>query len=465
MIRYADSDCLRKEGKKNFELEKELQQEVSHEMRQLLGHVGENLDLEALEVAVRSVVFKIAAKLVENKLNSEDSDFQGSTLPCRCGKQARFQGRRSKEFQSILGPLLLRRAYYYCSDCGDGFFPRDRLLGLEGTVLTPALTRMTGSAAAVVSFKEASQLLGQLAGVEVDAKQVERTAESLGEEIARDERLHFALDPSTQRAATMYLGMDGTGIPMRASELEGRKGKQSDGSAKTREVKLCTVWTAESVDAKGMPVRDEGSVSYSAAIEGAAAPDWGSAVAPFIQRVLRETTRRGFTQAPRRVILGDGAAWIWNVADEYFPHAIQVVDRFHAKEHLSEICKIIWPDQNKQSKSWLKRRFTQLDSGRIEKIISSLQPFAPLNRQIQNCIDYFCRNTHRMRYAKFHKQRICTSSGVVEAGCKLAVATRLKRPGMHWSLRGSNAILALRCCRLSGRYEDFWERRTASMAP
>jgi hypothetical protein len=128
-------------------------------------------------------------------------------------------------------------------------------------------------------------------------------------------------------APTMYLGMDGTGVPMRSSEVAGRAGKQPDGSAKTREAKVVTVWTAESRDEEGQPVRDPGSITYSSAIESAAAPDTSLKRSDLADRVLREATRRGFSEAPRCVVLGDGSAWIWNTAAELFPQAIQILDR------------------------------------------------------------------------------------------------------------------------------------------
>jgi hypothetical protein len=191
--------------------------------------------------------------------------------------------------------------------------PRDRALSLEAFSLSPAVLRMVGSAATLVSFVESSTLLRELAGVEVNAKQVERAAEALGQEIAKEERQCVEPLSQTPVPATLYLGMDGTGIPMRSSELVGRAGTQEDGSAKTREVKLVTVWSAESQDENGIPIRDPGSVSYSAAIESAATLDTDSHPAEFTQRVLREATRRRFEQAPRRVVLGDGAAYIWNI--------------------------------------------------------------------------------------------------------------------------------------------------------
>jgi hypothetical protein len=201
---------------------------------------------------------------------------------------------------------------------------------------------MTASAAALVSFEESSRLLQELAAVEVSAKQVERAAETLGEEIAVDE--HQQVEKMGEVAPTMYLGMDGTGVPMRSQEVADRAGKQADGTAKTREAKLVTIWTAESRDAEGKPVRDPGSVSYSAAIESAATLDTSAELSDFAARVQREASRRGFSEAPRQAVLGDGSTWIWNTTMELFPRATQILDRFHAKEHLSQAGKAIYGD-------------------------------------------------------------------------------------------------------------------------
>jgi hypothetical protein len=257
----------------------------------------------------------------------------------------------------------------------------------------------------------------------------------------------------------MYLGMDGTGVPMRAQEVADRAGKQADGSAKTREAKLVTIWTAESRDKEGKPVRDPGSVTYSAAIESAATLDTSPHLSAFAERVLREAARRGFTEAPRQVVLGDGSTWIWNTATELFPQATQILDRFHAKEHLSQVGKVIYGDST-EGKQWIEARYDELDEGRLKSLIDALRDHAGQYREARECIHYIWKNRRRMRYPKFHQQGLCTSTGVVEAGCKVVIGTRLKRAGMHWTVRGANAIIALRCSRLSGRLEDFWERRS-----
>jgi hypothetical protein len=408
---------------------------------------------------------RVAARAVEQRLNADTSDHAGPMLPCTCGQPARYAGRRGKNFESVLGPLRLERAYYYCELCEAGFCPRDRALGLEGGSLSPGVLRMVGLVGSMVSFEEGHELLHELAGMDVPTKHVERAAEALGREIAEDEK-HVVEPPATNEALapTLYLGMDGTGVPVRKEELVDRPGKQTDGSSKTREVKLVTVWSAEGRVEEGTPVRDKGSVSYSAAIESAAQKDTDDTPSDFAARVEREATRRGFDRAARRAVLGDGAKWIWNLADEHFPDAVQIVDRFHVKQHLSDVAKSIYGAGSDLAKQWARERHDELDAGDIDAILNALRLHSPKDEEARKCVDYIERNRERMRYPQFRSAGLCTSTGVVEAGCKVAIGTRCKRAGMHWTVAGVDAIIALRCCKLSGRFEEFWERRVHSRA-
>jgi len=436
-------------------LQTEIQNDIVQEIEALLGRQSiRDLDFEAVEMAARRQALRLAARALEQRLNADTSDHAGPELPCSCGAPAQYHGRHQKTFESVLGPLHLERAYYYCAPCESGFCPRDRALRLELFSLTPGVLRMTGSSAALVSFEESSALLHELAGVEVSAKQVERAAEALGAEIADDERC--CVEKMGELAPTMYLGMDGTGVPMRAAEVAGRAGKQSDGSAKTREAKLVTVWTAESRDEEGTPVRDPGSVTYSAAIESAATSDTSPDRSDFAERVLREATRRAFTQASRCAVLGDGSTWIWNTARELFPQATQILDRYHAKEALHRTSQSIF-GATSESKQWAMARCAELDDGKLHDIVHALRTHSCA--EATKCALYIFHNRARMRYLKFRAQGFCTSTGVLEAGCKVAIGTRLKRAGMHWTVQGANTIIALRCSKLSGRFEDFWERR------
>ena len=393
--------------------------------------------------------------------NADDSDHSSSTTACVCGQTARYAGRRPKIITTLLGPLTLERAYYHCDACRTGVCPRDRALGMHATSLSPGALRMVGLAASDFSFAAASDLLWELAAVRVETKQVERCAEALGREVADEER--DVAEPVCGAAPTMYLGLDGSGVPVRPTEVEGRRGKQPDGSAKTREVKLATVWTAEGRDKAGRPVRDTGSVSYNAAVESAASRDTDPQPAAFAQRVYREAIRRGFDTAAQRVVIGDGAAWIWRLADEQFPGAIEIVDIYHAKQHLCDAAKAIYGPGTDLADRWARDRRAELDAGRLSAVVAALRIHVATTPEARKCIHYVFGNRHRMRYPQFRARGLCVSSGVVEAGCK-QIGARLKRAGMRWTVAGANAIIALRCCILSGRFEDFWERRAANAA-
>ncbi len=437
------------------------QAEIVAEIEALVGTGAvDDWDFEAIETAARRKAMRVAARAVERRINADTSDYVGATAPCACALPARYAGRHDKTFESVLGPLRLSRAYYHCEPCGTGFCPRDHALGLEDGSLSPGVLRMVGRVGAMVSFEEGHELLSELAGVDVLTKHVERAAEALGREVAEDER-RVVEPPAADEpvAPTLYLGMDGTGVPLRKEELVDRAGKQPDGSAKTGEVKLCTVWSAEGRDEEGTPVRDAGSISYSAALESAAQKDTDEVPSEFATRVEREATRRAFERASRRAVLGDGAKWIWNIASEQFPDAIQIVDRFHAKHNLSKVAKSVYGAASHLAAQWAHARYDELDAGDIEAVLSALRVHSPTDDEARTCVGYVDGNRARMRYAEFREAGLCTSTGVVEAGCKTAIGTRCKRAGMHWTVAGADAIIALRCCKLSGRYEDFWERR------
>jgi len=453
-------------GRQKGGLKETFDAEIVAEIERLIGPGAvDSLDFEAIETAARRKALGVAAHAVERRINADTSDHTGAMVPCECGQPARYAGRHDKTFESVLGSLKLSRAYYHCAACGMGFCPRDRALGLQGGSLSPGVLRMVGQVGAVVSFQEGHELLSELAGLHVPTKHVERAAEALGREIAADERCVVERPTADEPAAsTLYLGMDGTGVPMRASEIEGRVGKQPDGSSKTREVKLVTVWTAQGRDDEGVPVRDPGSVSYSAALESAASHDTDDTPSPFAQRAHREARRRGFDRAKRRVVLGDGAPWIWNLTEEMFPGAIQIVDIYHAKGHLWDVAKAIYGAGNELGEHWAKKRRDELDDGKIADILAALRVHEHGNDEARKCLAYVIRNQKRMCYPVFRAHGLCVSTGVVEAGCKIVVGTRLKRAGMHWTVSGADAIIALRCAKLSGRFEDFWERRSADRA-
>lgn len=415
-------------------------------------------DLEATEMGARAGLHRAGSSLLAALLNQHDAP---ATSPCSCGQQARYYDRRERQLLTALGEAKFERAYYVCPHCGEGHSPRDRELNIEGQSCSPGVRRMLATVGSDASFEKGREQMELLAGIEVTAKAVERHAEAIGAhiearqqaEIARAKQLEL---PAVAAPAVpvLYIEMDGTGVPVVRAETAGRAGK--NGEARTREVKLGCVFTQTATDPDGRAVRDEGSTTYVAAIEAAE---------PFGLRLYTEAWVRGWSRAEKKVILADGAVWIWNLAQQHFPGAVEIVDLYHARQHLHDLCAKLLPHDEKLRKRFLARALARLDKGKVEALVKFIRELPAATEELRQLrateAEYFVRNQERMHYPVFRAQGFFVGSGVIEAACRTVVAQRLKQSGMFWTTRGANSILALRCCRLNRRFEDYWADRAA----
>jgi len=439
-------------------------QEVDAIIGRVFGDVRHrgHLDLEASEMAIRSSIHRLGGSLLEKLLNSDGGGYRGRRIECREGHMAEFVDYRSKQLVTVLSPVEVERAYYHCATCREGRVPKDIDLDIAGTGLSPGVRRMMGQVGGKEAFDEGRKDLEVLAGVLVTTKAVERVSEAVGEQIEKQNRrereqiMSGKVIPFVGKVdiPKLYVAIDGSGVPVVARETEGRKGKDETGQAKTREAKLGCVFTQTTVDEKGYAVRDDGSTTYVGAIETAEA---------FGCRIYAEAVRRGLGRAKQVIILGDAAKWIWGIAEEHFPGATQIVDLYHAREHLADLAKLVYGAQSPRCREWLSARRDELDNGNVENVVTAINRMRPRDKGTREVTEkeseYFRGNAARMRYAEFRRQGLFVGSGVVEAGCKTIFGQRLKLSGMHWTVRGANNIIALRCCQLSGRWEEFWESR------
>ncbi len=413
-------------------------------------------------MAFRTALHQAGAAALSQLLRFPEPAADRRTIPCPCGGQAHYRELRSRRILTALGEVELTRPWYLCSRCHNGQFPVDRQLDVENRDCSPGVRRMDALVGQQGPFDRGRQQMKILAGLEVTTKSVERTAEAIGADIAarqqREIRKAVQLNLPVivgEPIPILYVQMDGTGVPVVKKETEGRKGKTDGQPAHTREVKLGCVFTQTGWDDEGYAIRDPDSTTYTAAIETAE---------EFGRRIYLEAWNRGWSRAQKKVVMGDGAEWIWNLAHQHFPGAIQIVDLYHARQHLCELARKLYPNDELQQKRWLVIHKDQwLDEGKIEELVASLRslqaPSAELAEKIRTEAEYFEKNTQRMRYPKFREQHLFVGSGVIEAGCKTVIGSRCKQSGMFWTVRGANAILALRCCHLNGRFEDYWESR------
>ena len=410
-------------------------------------------------MAIRAGLVKLGGGMLE-KLLAADRGYRGPRVDCGAGHQAEFVSYRDKAVDTALGPVALTRAWYHCQACGRGFAPRDGELGVAGATMSPGLAKMSDRAAAAVPFTPGAALVGELAGITLTGRRLGRHAEADGAAAAAAIQAQAAAItarqvvplPPAPAPDMLYIAIDGTGVPMTAAETEGRPGKGEDGRARTREVKLCCCFTQNSLDDQGRPVRDPGSSSYLATFTPAAA---------FGTLMAAEARRRGAGCVRQLVILGDGAAWIWNLASQHFPEATQIVDLYHAREHLHDLARLLEFMLGDHRADWLTERLADLDNGDIAAITAAARAFPLSGRKatdLDTALGYFEHNAHRMRYQHFRSLGMFAGSGAVEAGCKAIVAQRLKLSGMRWTQAGATGILTLRCQQASGRWEEIWQQ-------
>ena len=414
-------------------------------------------------MAVRSAMHRAGAAALTELLQFPAPAADQRNIACACGQQAHYRELRSKPILTAVGEVRVSRPYYLCSNCHKGQFPADVELDVNNTELSPGVRRMLATVGQDAPFDHGRQQMKLLAGLEVTTKAVERTAEAIGADIAarEQERIQRAMQLDLpmvigEPVPILYVQMDGTGIPVVKKETVGRPGKTEGQPAHTREVKLGCVFTQSKSDEDGYPIRDLDSTTYVGAIESAQ---------EFGKRLYLEAWNRGWSRAENKVVIGDGADWIWNLADQYFPGAIQIVDLYHAREHLWGLARKLYPNQEAEQKRWIILHQPMLDQAKIQALVQSLRSIDSSNPELHEKIRkeaaYFKNNTDRMRYPEFRRQHLFVGSGVIEAGCKTVVGSRCKQSGMFWTVQGANSILALRCCQFNGRCEDYWEARAA----
>ena len=412
--------------------------------------------VQELEGLVRTAIFKPANALVGSLLQAAADRLDASYQP---KPREAYKGRETIVVQGIFGRFTLKRAYYYDAGKDRGHYPADAALGLEVSY-TPALAKLIClEGADEQTYLKAERHLEQTGGIPVSARQIQRVVQRVGATAQQwQERQAIPGSDPHWEVPILYISADGTGVPMVPEELAGRKGKQPDGKAKTRQVYLGCVFTQHRVDDKGRPVRDWESTTYVTSFKS---------IDEFGPMLRQEALRRGFGSADNVVVLIDGAVGLANMAKLTFPGCLQIVDFYHAMEHaglaLDALLGKAHPDRKSRLHHWAKHLLKDQVEFLIEKTRRECagKPQAPA---VAEALHYFVTNVDRMQYGTFRKAGYFIGSGVVEAGCKTVIGARCKQSGMFWSESGAENILAFRCIHSSRCLTEFWKHHLNAIA-
>jgi len=409
------------------------------------------------ETGLRDAFARDARRIIEQLLN--DRELVPDDTPPLPGETVHKE--RPVPVHTLFGRVTLRRRYLHHARSGSGRAPLDLVLDLTGHH-TPALAKLVCRASAeAASYQDAAATLRAFTGLELDPRTFHRLGNRLAPNLATAlSALPPPADPKP--IPVLYVSNDGTGLPCRPEELRGRPGRQPDGTALTREAKLGCVFTQTTTGRDGEPLRDPDSTTYTATMGDCR----GSG-----EQLRAEALRRGLARARTVVFLGDGAAWIWENARIFFPSAIQILDFYHAVEHLGALARALFGEGDlatARQRAWaseLKRSNARAILARAARLLAA-NPAIPAQRieDAQREIAYFTTHLKRTRYGHFRRRGFFIGSGVVEAGCKTIIGRRLKQSGMFWGQAGAENILQLRCLVKSPHFEAAWQARRPILA-
>jgi hypothetical protein len=272
--------------------------EQSAEVRRLAQALAnrQSPDFEAWETLMLQAARRGGAGVLDSLLAHWQAQAPREIILCACGERMTSRGRRGKGLLTTLGAVPFARSFYQCAQCARSRFPDDERLDIVNTTYSPGVRRLMARAGSQTQFEQAAEDLLCYAGLKLEPREIERVAEAVGREVeqwlseaqARLVQRGISAPPALKAGTKFYVSFDGTGVPVRKSELVGRPGKQADGSARTREVKLGCVFTQTGLDKKGRPQRAPDSTTYVGAIESSTLFGW---------RMYAEALRRGLEQA------------------------------------------------------------------------------------------------------------------------------------------------------------------------
>jgi hypothetical protein len=425
--------------------------------------------LALVEAAARDTANRIGQALIQHALQVP-AGRAPEPVPCQEGHRVRRVGVRTRTIRTALGPVSLERAWWHCSTCHAGFAPLEARYGIGPAGTSPGFDKVLALAGTEHPYRASASLITELTGIVLaSASEVARTTRRVGV-AARDRANAETAAIKTGAVVPLmpgpapdvgYLLIDGTGAPMVPRETEGRPGKYPDGRARTREVKIGCLFTQATATPGGEPARDPGSVSYLATFADAAG---------FADQLSDEHRRRGFDRIRQPIVIGDGAKWIWSIAERLFPEATHIVDYWHACEHVHDLVKI-FDHLLADPKAFTHQLIDHLDHGDITGIINQVNTLhldhykGTLAERTHKALDYFTSNSHRMQYHHYRAHGWFIGSGPVEAACKAIVAARAKQAGMRWTTAGLDPVLTLRTLTRSDRHHTIWGNDPSQTTP
>ena len=385
-------------------------------------------------------------------------------------KRYRFKQSSRKEWLTPFGLVPIDRRYFQPDDGGDGVAAIDLRCGMLGRYMTPDLEEAAALASADLSPSTTRELLGKVLVQAPSEKAIRRVVADVGgwAENAWDEvEDRVAQEVPLPEGNTLVVSVDGVNVPMREEGV--RTGRPAERPGVREKNETTTSWREAGVGTISIYNAGDGrdvaperlSTRYFARMPETGMNTLFDQQSSAVWELRRE---RDFSEV---VVICDGKPSLWKAIDQdpCYSNATQILDFFHAAEHLSRAAEAIFGKSNQKAERWYGKYRALLleDEGGLDSLLRSLRYYrrqlrsaSERHKTIDRVTRYVGRNRERMRYAEFRARGLPIGSGVVEAACKSIVGARLKRSGMRWTREGGQHVLNLRTRARSGEWPSFW---------
>lgn len=398
----------------------------------------------SIEDRARERATALERELIEEEIAQHDRGFEGNTRKCpKCGRTSQqYKGDYPRTVEFRCGEVTINRAYYVCTHCKHSSYPLDEKLGLVPGREQGNLREIVTLLAIVIPYNQAPQVCRSILGAERQATSMRRLALKEAVKLeSSDNKIRRRL--RTTKEDTVYIQIDGHMCPTR----EERTGPEDQGYREAKAVLAYRSADVVDITAKRKEIKEKILKAKITDIAG-------------FKPVLRNAYSKANAAIAKRVVfLADGAKWIWSLADELDPNAVQILDYAHAKQYLYEYAKIRFTAELDRVQPWVKEQESRLFDDQVISIISEMRQYADLNERIDQIANYFESNAHRMMYGSFRARGLNIGSGAIESAGKQLSVARVKGAGMRWNIVDLNPILALRAAFLDSTWQAFWNNQ------
>jgi hypothetical protein len=394
-----------------------------------------------------------------------------SQIECECGGELKYQRMRTARVISVFGRVKYERAYYAGCECGKGKAPLDERFGLEPGSVTSGLAGLLALAGIAFSYDESPKWLEAYLLFEVSENTVRTETEHMGElqqeqektliQQSQDENFEQARQCNPGKVVQrLYGSMDAAKVRI---EPRPKKDEEKPEHEDWRDMKILCWYEAETVPLAQRSTRQRRKAERELPVlRGKNMRYWCDIVeAEAFGKLLWATgCIVNADLSPELVFLGDGAVWIWKLVSHYYPNAVQIVDWFHAEEHLEFVAKAAFSKVAEQL-AWFESTAQSLWDGNVEDVILACDVLSASCTIAQEAVTYFSNNIERMRYDQFRSADYLIGSGTIESACKQIVTQRLKLPGAQWEVPGAVQTAKARAAWLSGHWQSLCDLRSA----